>query len=111
MSTQKVVLKIFLLIYSIKICIIKTQNKVSFMKGVLKMFIYKKDILKELADRGYNCSRMRKEKILGEGTIQNIRKGKGFTLDTLNTICCILRCQPSDIIDIVPSDEEKIKYF
>ena len=47
----------------------------------------------------------------GEGTIQNIRKGKGFTLDTLNTICCILRCQPSDIIDIVPSDEEKIKYF
>ena len=72
------------------------------------MFIYKKDILKELADRGYNCSRMRKEKILGEGTIQNIRKGKGFTLDTLNTICCILRCQPSDIIDIVPSDEEKM---
>lgn len=81
------------------------------MKGALKMFIYKKDILKELADRGYNCSRMRKEKILGEGTIQNIRKGKSFTLDTLNTICCILRCQPSDIIDIVPSDEEKIKYF
>ena len=69
------------------------------------------DILKELSARGYTATRMRKEKILSEATMQNIRKGKGITTDTINTICIILRCQPSDIIEIVPTDEEKIKYF
>lgn len=75
------------------------------------MFTYKIDILKELSARGYTSTRMRKEKILSEATMQNIRKGKGITTDTINTICIILRCQPSDIIEIVPTDEEKIKYF
>ena len=43
--------------------------------------------------------------------MQNIRKGKGITTDTINTICIILRCQPSDIIEIVPTDKEKIQFF
>ena len=30
---------------------------------------------------------------------------------TLNTSCIILRCQPFDVIEIVPTDGEKIKYF
>jgi len=75
------------------------------------MWKYKVDILKELSNRGYTSHKMRKDKILSEGTIQRIREGKGITTDTLNTICLILRCQPSDIIEIVPTDEEKIKYF
>lgn len=75
------------------------------------MFSYKIDILKALADKGFTCNRMRREKILSEGTMQNLRKGKGITTDTINTICIILRCQPSDIIEIIPTDAEKIKYF
>lgn len=75
------------------------------------MFTYKIDILKAMAEHGYIPSRMRKERILSEATMQNLRKGKGITTDTINTICIILRCQPSDIIEIVPTDEEKIKYF
>lgn len=75
------------------------------------MFSYKIDILKELSNRGYTSTKIRKEKILSEATMQNIRKGKGITTDTINTICIILRCQPSDIIEITPTDEEKIKYF
>lgn len=75
------------------------------------MFKYKIDVMKSLSDRGFTSSRMRKEKILSEATMQNIRKGKGITTDTLNTICIILRCQPSDVLEIVPTDEEKIKYF
>ena len=75
------------------------------------MYKYKIDILKELSAKGYTSTRMRKEKILSEATMQNIRKGKGITTDTINTICCILRCQPSDIIEISPTDEEKIKFF
>lgn len=75
------------------------------------MFKYKIDILKSLSERGFTSTRMRKEKILSEATMQNLRKGKGITVDTLNTICIILRCQPSDVIEVIPTDEEKIKYF
>lgn len=75
------------------------------------MFSYKIDILGELSKRGYTSTRMRNEKILSEATMQNLRKGKGITTDTINTICIILRCQPSDIIEIIPTDEEKVKYF
>ena len=75
------------------------------------MYRYKIDVMKELSERGFTSTRMRKEKILSEATMQNLRKGKGITTDTLNTICVILRCQPSDVLEIVPTDEEKIKYF
>lgn len=75
------------------------------------MFKYKIDVMKSLSDRGFTSTRMRKEKILSEATMQNLRKGKGITTETLNTICVILRCQPSDILEIIPTDEEKIKYF
>lgn len=75
------------------------------------MYKYKIDIMKALSAKGYTSTRMRKEKILSEATMQNIRKGKGITTDTINTICIILRCQPSDIIEIVPTDKEKIQFF
>lgn len=75
------------------------------------MYHYKVDILKALSSKGYTSTRMRKEKIMSEATMQNLRNGKGITTDTINTICCILRCQPSDIIEVVPTDEEKIKYY
>lgn len=75
------------------------------------MFSYKIDVLKALSERGYTSTRMRKERIMSEATMQNLRRGKGITTDTLNTICIILRCQPSDVLEIVPTDEEKIKFF
>lgn len=75
------------------------------------MWKYKTDILKELSSRGYTSTKIRKDKILSQATLQNIRQGKGITTDTINTICIILRCQPSDIIEIVPTNDEKIKYF
>lgn len=75
------------------------------------MWRYKTDILKELSNRGYTSTKIRKDKILSQATLQNIRQGKGITTDTINTLCIILRCQPSDIIEIVPTDDEKIKYF
>ena len=75
------------------------------------MLHYKIDVLKTLAERGYSANYMRREKILSEATMQNLRNGRNINTKTLNTICLILRCQPSDIIEIIPTDEEKIKYF
>lgn len=88
------------------------NNEYNIMKrGDIYMWKYKIDILKELSNRGYTSTKLRKDKIISEGTMQHIRNGKGITTETLNTICLILRCQPSDIIEIIPTDEEKIKYF
>ena len=75
------------------------------------MWRYKIDVLKELSNRGYTSTKMRKDKIISQATLQNIRQGKGITTDTINTLCIILKCQPSDIIEVIPTDEEKIKYF
>ena len=75
------------------------------------MLTYKIDVLNELAQRGYTANRMRKEKILSESTMQNLRNRGDFNTKTLNTLCIILRCQPSDIIEVIPTDDEKIKYF
>ena len=75
------------------------------------MVEYKIDVMRELAERGYTASRMRKERILGESTIQRLRRGESISTDTLNTICIILRKQPSDILQIIATDDEKIKYF
>lgn len=80
-------------------------------KGSETMWKYKIDILKELSNRGYTSTKMRKDKIMSEGTMQHIRNGKGISMDTLNTICLILRLEPSDVVEIIPTDEEKIKYF
>jgi putative transcriptional regulator len=75
------------------------------------MWRYKIDVLKELSNRGYTSTKMRKDKIISQATLQNIRQGKGITTDTINILCIILKCQPSDIIEVTPTDEEKIKYF
>lgn len=75
------------------------------------MIQYKIDILKELSNRGYTRKKLRDNKILSETTMQNIKHHKNITIETINIICLILRCQPSDIMEVVATDEEKIKFF
>lgn len=65
------------------------------------MIIYK-NILAKLKEAGFSTTRLRNEKIIPEGTIQNIRDGKMVNLKTINTICNILKCQPNDILTHVP---------
>lgn len=62
------------------------------------MLIYKIDVLEELNRNGYNTSRLRKEKILPEKTIQTIRLDKMVGIKTLERLCEILDCQPGDIL-------------
>ena len=75
------------------------------------MIKYKIDVLQELRDRGFNATAIRKDNLLAESTMQKLRKGLPISCETLNTICLLLRKQPGDIIEVVPTDEEKIKYF
>ena len=75
------------------------------------MIQYKKDIFILLKEHGYNQTRIKKEKLLPAQTMLNIRAGKSITLDTLNKICIMCKCQPGDLVEVIPTDEEKIKYY
>lgn len=67
---------------------------------------YKIDILAKLKEKGYNTGRLRREKLLGEGTIQFLREGKLINMVSLERICAMLELQPGDIIEFVADDQE-----
>ena len=63
------------------------------------------NVLNELKAAGYNTNRLRKEKLLSEGTIQNIRDGRIINAANLAKICKLLNCQPGDIMEYVEEEE------
>lgn len=65
------------------------------------MIRYKIDILAALKEKGYNTNRLRKEKLLAEGVIQSLREGKYIALQNVDKICCLLDCQPADLLEYV----------
>ena len=83
----------------------------SLYKEGKQMIKYKADIFTLLKEHGYNQTRIQKEKLLPAQTAQNIKAGKSITLETLNKICIMCKCQPGDLVEVVPTDEEKIKYY
>ena len=66
------------------------------------MFVYNIDILQELKNKGYNTNILRKEKLLSEQTIQNIRNNKIVGIIALDNICNMLQCQPNHVIKHIP---------
>lgn len=75
------------------------------------MIKYKIDVFEEMKKHGFNQTKIQRERLLPNQTITNIKAGKSITLDTLNKICLMCRLQPGDVVEVVPTDEEKIKYF
>ena len=60
---------------------------------------YKIDILEALKDAGYSSTKLRKEKLLGESYMTQLRRGEMVSWKTIETICRLLRCQPGDLIE------------
>ena len=75
------------------------------------MIKYKIDVFAELKKNGFNQTRLQHENLLPKQTMSNIKNGKSITLETLNKICLMCQLQPGDIIEVIPTAEEKIKYF
>ena len=79
--------------------------------GENKMIRYKMDVVKELSNKGYTPAVIRKNKWISEATLTKIRHEENINTTTLNVLCVLLKCQPGDILEVVPTDEEKIKYY
>ncbi len=60
-----------------------------------------------LKANGYNTTRIRREHIMGEGTLTAIRRGTGgIDRNTIDKLCNLLHCQPGDLMEYV-EDENK----
>lgn len=70
------------------------------------MLTYKIDVLETLKESGYNTTRLRKEKLLGENAIQSLRRGEMVGIIALEKICSLLDMQPGNIIKYVENPEK-----
>lgn len=70
------------------------------------MLTYKIDVLETLKESGYNTTRLRKEKLLGENAIQSLRRGEMVGIIALEKICALLDVQPGNIIKYVENAEK-----
>lgn len=59
---------------------------------------YKINVLSALKEKGYSTYRLRKEKILGERVIQQLRDEDPISWEVLTRLCSLLDCQPGDIL-------------
>lgn len=66
--------------------------------------VYKIEMLPALKKAGYNTTRLRKEKIIGESILQKFREHKALNFNDLNKLCKLLDCQPGDLIEYVPDE-------
>ncbi len=65
---------------------------------------YKVDIMSTLKEAGYSSYKLRSEKIFGESTMTKFRNKEYINFENLNTLCKLLNCQPSELIEYVPDE-------
>lgn len=81
------------------------KSRQSLLDGFV--FKFKMDIIDLLKENGYNTTRIRREKLIGEKTMQDMKAGIVPGIKTLDTLCRILDMQPGNLIKYV--DEENTK--
>lgn len=67
---------------------------------------YKIDVLAALKEKGYSSYRIRKEKLMGEATLQQLRNNELVSWENMTRLCALLDCQPGDILEYVPPEEQ-----
>ena len=70
------------------------------------MISYRFDMLEKLKSAGFSTYKLRKDKLMGEATIQQLRTGQLVSWATIDTICRLLDCQPGDILQYIKEPEQ-----
>ena len=64
-------------------------------------------LFKMLESQGWTTYRIRKEKLIGQGTLTAIKNGTGgLDSKTISRLCEVLNCQPGDLMEYIPDEEE-----
>ena len=66
---------------------------------------YKVDVLAALKAAGYSSTRLRREKLMGQATMTQLRRGELVSWLNIDTICRLLQCQPGDVLEYVDESE------
>lgn len=62
-------------------------------------------LLALLKENGYTSYKIRKEKLIGQGTLTALKNGTGgLDSKTINRLCKVLECQPGDIMEYVTEE-------
>ena len=68
-------------------------------EGVIMPVKYKIDVLAALKTAGYSTYKLRREKLLGESVIQQLRDEALVSWPNMGRLCHLLNCQPGDILE------------
>mgnify|MGYP001131594890 CR=1 len=106
---QCIICACFTLVFRVSLCYIwLSRNNTAFVAatqpkngGVRVPVKYKLDILPALKAAGYNTTRLRREKLLAESTIQQLRNGELVSWANIGRLCGLLNCQPGDLLEYV----------
>ncbi|MBQ8823772.1 MAG: helix-turn-helix transcriptional regulator [Ruminococcus sp.] len=60
---------------------------------------YKIDVLATLKEKGYNSTRIRNEKLIGQATLQRLRHKQSVSFEVLSKLCELLKCDIGDILE------------
>lgn len=75
------------------------------------------DVIKKMKENGFTTTRLHKDKILSSDTVRALKRcyeehlPLSISTDSLNRICLVCGMQPGEVIEVRPTDEEKIKFF
>ena len=62
-----------------------------------------------LKEKGWTTYKIRKEKLIGQGTLTALKNGTGgLDSKTISRPCEILECQPGDLMEYVPDNQRKM---
>ena len=71
-------------------------------------FVYAK-LFELLKEKGYTTYKIRREKLIGQGTLTALKNGTGgLDAKTIARLCDVLGCQPGDLMEYVPDDGRDI---
>lgn len=61
-----------------------------------------------LESKGWTTYRIRKERLIGQGTLTALKnKTGGLDKKSINKLCMRLDCQPGDLMEYLPDETEK----
>ena len=65
------------------------------------------NVLDMLKNAGFTTYRIARENILGQSTLQKFRTGKLPSWNELDKVCTICNCNPWDILEYIPNEQDK----
>lgn len=63
-------------------------------------------LIKLMNEKGVTSYTIKKDNIVGQATYKKIKEGGDIDTRSIAKLCAYLHCQPGDILEYVPGDEE-----